>query len=902
MDGERDQLRQGRIKFKSGPLTGREFGVPAGGTTLGRAAECDIVLEDAAVSSRHGRLLFRDDALWIVDDGSTNGIMVNGRETRAAELRESDRVELGESCFSVLSSGAPAVAERALEGAPTAQAEAARPATLWRSRRWRRAVAAAVLLLAAGFLAKTTGCLRQPGMVLPATLKATARGFRRDGVKLTLRETAGVDRVAEPVTSGVPLPEGAVRAADGVSLLDAAGQPIPCQVIPQALWRDGSLKWALLDFQADLPADSTATYTLVRRKASALPTHPVSAMVSGAAITADNGVLRLEIHRDKPGLIHRLTVGGEERVAPAAPVDVVLVDAGGVRYRASAPSEALVETAGAMRSVILVRGAFEATDGRRIFGGKVGYALRITLYAGRSDIQLDFTLRNDGWYGYRNEGRQHPRQWLSIRSLRLDLPLGVNGPEAPRIDLAGRVFPVSDTNEVALTQWYKYPLKDEQMFMDINYTNLAHEVAAHMSGKKRGYYYVWTENGVMSGQEGTVDGRVALTLADGWTAALEARRIKENFPAGFSAARVTSAGAARLSFVMLPEGGCWPRTDQAFYAATYQFEGGRHKTATLLLKLGADAARSTTAALREPLFARAPGAWYRGTGAVLPLPDAGPVLEPATASELAEAVQRYDRLQIAKVRAEASDPVGISPPFSRDRWGRISIPDLWERCPETFAGWMNFGDLVWSFGYCSLFYDWPLAITSQYLRLDDPMMLTVGREMTRHRYDIDQYHVEKTQFYLGGFQRDERGQHGHLARQEAIRGRNVSWESNARPSHTWNRGLLLHWALTGDPRALAAAQANGRAFHRYFYEQHGLGKKEQLPYGEFRTPVWAMDNWLALYEYTGERHYLAWAGEIFDKTLLAMERANGRRGHILKDGRQGAQFVVVIGVNPENSK
>jgi hypothetical protein len=386
-----------------------------------------------------------------------------------------------------------------------------------------------------------------------------------------------------------------------------------------------------------------------------------------------------------------------------------------------------------------------------------------------------------------------------------------------------------------------------------------------------------------------IDGHATLTFADGWTAALEARRFKENFPAGFSAARVSPTGAARLSFAIFPAGGCWPRTDQAFYAETYQFEGGRRKTVTLCLKLGNDAARSTTVALHEPLLARAPAAWYRGTGAVLPLPDAAWAGTPRT--ELEEAMQRYDRLQRAKVRAECSDPVGVCPLYEYDRWGKISIPDLWERCPETFAGCMNFGDLVWSFGYCSLFYDWPLAMLTQYLRLDDPMLLTVGQEMVRHRYDIDQYHVENTQPYLAGFQRDERGQHGHLARQEALRGRNVSWESNARPSHTWNRGLLLYWALTGDPRALAAAQANGRAFHRFFYEQHELGKKAQLPFAEFRTPAWAMDNWLALYEYTGDSRYLVWAEEVFDKTLLAMERAHGQRGHILKDGRQGAQFV-----------
>ena len=88
-----------------------------------------------------------------------------------------------------------------------------------------------------------------------------------------MRETAGLERIAEAVTGGVPLPEGAVRAAAGLALLDAQGRPLPCQVLPQCHWPDGSIKWVLLDFQADLAANAVATYRLVRRKNAAVPIH-----------------------------------------------------------------------------------------------------------------------------------------------------------------------------------------------------------------------------------------------------------------------------------------------------------------------------------------------------------------------------------------------------------------------------------------------------------------------------------------------------------------------------------------------------------------------------------------------------------------------------------------------------
>jgi hypothetical protein len=180
------------------------------------------------------------------------------------------------------------------------------------------------------------------------------------------------------------------------------------------------------------------------------------------------------------------------------------------------------------------------------------------------------------------------------------------------------------------------------------------------------------------------------------------------------------------------------------------------------------------------------------------------------------------------------------------------------------------------------------------VRLGDRAFLDVAEDMIRHRYDIDQYHVENTALHLAGFQRAERGEHGHISRQEKVQGRNLYWEANCVPSHTWDRGLLLHWALTGDCRSLESALENGRAYRRFFYEQHKLAEKPKMEYGEFRTPVWAMDNWMALYEYTGEKKYLDWAGEVFDKTILAMERDNGSRGHIVKDGKQCAQFTAYM--------
>jgi hypothetical protein len=93
-------------------VRGAEAGAPApllaldwsgGPETLliGRSDACDVRLEDATVSRRHARLVFRDGA-WIVQDlGSKNGTLLNGRLVGRARLRPGDRIAFADQAFRV---------------------------------------------------------------------------------------------------------------------------------------------------------------------------------------------------------------------------------------------------------------------------------------------------------------------------------------------------------------------------------------------------------------------------------------------------------------------------------------------------------------------------------------------------------------------------------------------------------------------------------------------------------------------------------------------------------------------------------------------------------------------------------------------------------------------------------
>lgn len=82
------------LRIEGGDLHGRRFAI-AETAVIGRLPECDVTLEDPSVSRRHARIQ-REDGTWIVEDlGSTNGLKVNGRDVRRAELAHGDLVCLG---------------------------------------------------------------------------------------------------------------------------------------------------------------------------------------------------------------------------------------------------------------------------------------------------------------------------------------------------------------------------------------------------------------------------------------------------------------------------------------------------------------------------------------------------------------------------------------------------------------------------------------------------------------------------------------------------------------------------------------------------------------------------------------------------------------------------------------
>lgn len=70
---------------------------------LGRAGECDVILDGPLVSRRHAKITITEDKITIEDLGSRNGIQVDGVAThKQVEIRRGTKIQLGDERMEVV--------------------------------------------------------------------------------------------------------------------------------------------------------------------------------------------------------------------------------------------------------------------------------------------------------------------------------------------------------------------------------------------------------------------------------------------------------------------------------------------------------------------------------------------------------------------------------------------------------------------------------------------------------------------------------------------------------------------------------------------------------------------------------------------------------------------------------
>jgi hypothetical protein len=629
----------------------------------------------------------------------------------------------------------------------------------------------------------------------------------------------------QPVTLGVPFAKGTL--VDGKTILwDAEEREVPVQTTPLSRWSDGSVRWLLLDFVVDGPAEGASRWAL--RPAGEVRTLPASRLVvedTDQAVVIRTGAAVFHVDRQVFRPFTRVQFGGRDLLQDNS-CRTVLTDAKGGTELPRIDSIA-VEASGPVRATVCLQGSFAGRVRCR-------FEARLCFWAGTGLVRLRLTLHNP------NRARHAGGLWdlgdpgsLLFRDLSLEAALA--GPDAPEVRWTADSGEAPRALSGDVLEVYQDSSGGEN-WRSRNHVNRDGRVPCSFRGYRvrdgRGETFGLRASPVVSlrGPAGTV----TVAVPEFW----------QQFPKALEVDR----GTLRVRL--------FPRQ----FGDLFELQGGEQKTHTVWLHFGPAGERSGLPLqwVHRPARAQAPPEWYVASGAVpdlpLPSPDGG----------------RLERLLTEAVagpnsffaRREVIDEYGYR------HYGEVYADheaSHYDGPPPLVSHYNNQYDVVH-------------GALRQYWRTGDPRWFDLLDPLARHVRDIDVYHTTRDRAaYSGGlfwhtdhYRDAATATHRAYARANRRPGR--SYGGGPSNEHNYTTGLLHYSFVTGDPGARDAvlrladwvlAMDDGRrnVFGLLDDGPTGLASSTASPayHGPGRGAGNSVNALLDAWLLTGQRHYLDYA-------------------------------------------
>jgi hypothetical protein len=183
---------------------------------------------------------------------------------------------------------------------------------------------------------------------------------------LTVRETAGVTRVAEVARSGVPLPRSLnILTTTLLTIVDASNQSVPAEFEILARWNAGRadgtapIQWLLVTFPVTVTANSSATYRLITDGSAGTnpaPSVSVGLIQNGNRITVTTGAATFVLGGSAGALFDEIRLADGTRLVTGSTLTATI---GITNANHSSLRRVRVEHAGPLAAIVVVDGAYD---------------------------------------------------------------------------------------------------------------------------------------------------------------------------------------------------------------------------------------------------------------------------------------------------------------------------------------------------------------------------------------------------------------------------------------------------------------------------------------------------------------------------------------------------------------
>jgi hypothetical protein len=569
-------------------------------------------------------------------------------------------------------------------------------------------------------------------------------------VQIELETPDRSGRRHEPVSCGIPWPQGALGETSQLGLTDHVGRPVKLQSRALDHWPDGSVRWALLDWQAVVENRAVYRVEVLTHSPQEIVSPRIQVRQKGPSLTIDTGVACFVIREAFP--FDSVTVAGKPLI-DAQLTRLTVESQDGQIFHPRLEQVEVVES-GPLRVVAQVKGSLGR--GR----GKPWCLLCAYLhfFAGHGMVRFDLTLHNP-------RRTAHPGNFWSlgekgsiyIRDAALTIALP-REPEPVRIQFSPeRSRPFQSCNGPFELYQDSSGGENWRSTVHVNRNSV-------VPNSFRGYR---TRCGDQ--EEAGLRATPVVTLESGsrWLG-VAMEYFWQNFPKAIEASRDS------LILRLFPKQ----------YADVHELQGGEQKTHTFWLSVAPDRVTDEPLAwCRAPVRAHASPSWYCSTGALARLtPKSG------------DPHELY--LQIVDAAIQGDDT------FEHKR----------ELIDE--YGWRHFGEIyadheaVFHEGPNPLVshynnqYDPVAGCAMQFLRSSDWRWWLLMHELALHVRDIDVYHTDEDRaLYSHGlfwhtWHYVDAGTSTHRAHPPRTK---IASGGGPSGGQNYATGLMLHYFLTGDP-------------------------------------------------------------------------------------------------------